>query len=66
LPDLDVALVKMESEEDWLLSLVSEGMLRYSDLTDGTVSLEDCAKLNDYLNVKEENRARIKKVMENK
>ena len=56
----------MESGEGWLLSLVDEGMLRYSDLIDGTVSLQDCAKLNDYLNVRSENRARIKKVMENK
>jgi hypothetical protein len=63
---LDVALVEMESGEGWLLSLVDEGMLRYSDLIDGTVSLQDCAKLNDYLNVRSENRARIKKVMENK
>jgi hypothetical protein len=56
----------MDNEEGWLLSLVDEGMLRYSDLIDGTVSLQDCAKLNDYLNVRAENRARIKKVMENK
>lgn len=63
---MDVALVKMDSEEDWMLSLVADGMIRYSDLTDGTVSLEDCARMSDYLNVREENKARIRKYMENK
>ena len=63
---LDVALVRMASEEDWLLSLVKEGMIRYSDLKDGTVSLEDCARMSDYLNVRQENQARINKSLENK
>jgi hypothetical protein len=63
---LDVALVKMASEEDWLLSLVAEGMVKYSDLRDGTVSLEDCARMSDYLNVREENKARISKYLEKK
>lgn len=49
-----------------MLSLVADGMIRYSDLTDGTVSLEDCARMSDYLNVREENKARIRKYMENK
>ena len=56
----------MDSEEDWLLSLVKEGMIRYSDLKDGTVTLEDCARMSDYLNVRDENRARINKAMEKK
>jgi len=63
---LNVALVKMDSEEDWLLSLVKEGMIRYSDLKDGTVSLEDCARMSDYLNVRNENQARINKSLEKK
>jgi hypothetical protein len=56
----------MDSEEDWLLSLVKDGMIRYSDLRDGTVTLEDCARMSDYLNVLSENRARINKSMEKK
>jgi len=56
----------MDSEEDWLLSLVKEGMVRYSDLNDGTVSLADCAKMSDYLNVLGENKARINKSLERK
>lgn len=56
----------MDSEEDWLLSLVKDGMIRYIDLTDGTVSLEDCARMSDYLNVRSENQARINKAMEKK
>jgi len=56
----------MDSEEDWLLSLVKERMIRYSDLKDGTVSLEDCARMSDYLNVRNENQARINKSLEKK
>jgi hypothetical protein len=56
----------MASEEDWLLSLVKEGMIRYSDLRDGTVSLEDCARMSDYLNVRQENQTRINKSLEKK
>lgn len=56
----------MDSEEDWLLSLVKEGMIRYSDLKDGTVTLEDCARMSDYLNVRDENRSRINKALEKK
>jgi len=41
-------------------------MIRYSDLKDGTVSLEDCARMSDYLNVRQENQARINKSLENK
>jgi hypothetical protein len=58
--------VRMDSEEDWLLSLVKEGMVRYSDLTDGTVTLQDCARMSDYLNVRSENHARINKALEKK
>lgn len=56
----------MNSEEDWLLSLVKEGMIRYSELRDGSISLEDCARLSDYLNVRTENQARINRALERK
>jgi hypothetical protein len=45
--------------EEWLLRPVAEGMCRYESLKDGTLGLNDIARMNDYLDVRAENRARI-------
>lgn len=48
----------MPDGEDWLLRPVVEGMCRYESLKDGTIDLEDIAKMNDILDVKQENESR--------
>lgn len=49
----------MPSGEDWLLRPVIEGMCRYESLLDGSVDLGDIARMNDALDVKQENERRI-------
>ena len=45
--------------EEWLLQPVEAGMCRYESLIDGTLSLEDIARMNEYIAVQAENRARV-------
>jgi len=45
--------------EEWVLRPVAEGMCRYESLIDGTLSLEDIARMNEYQDVAAENKARI-------
>lgn len=52
-------MASMISEEDWALRPVLEGCVRYESLIDGTVSLEDLARLNDALDVRDENSRRM-------
>jgi hypothetical protein len=54
----------MADGEDWLLRPVLAGLCKYESLKDGTLDLEDLAKLNDALDVKEENERRYRKAME--
>jgi hypothetical protein len=54
----------MGSGEDWLLRPVLEGMCRYESLKDGTLDLEDIARMNDCLEVKYENEKRHQKASE--
>jgi hypothetical protein len=49
----------MVSGEDWLLRPVLAGMCRYESLKDGTLDLEDVARMNDCLEVQDANQARI-------
>jgi hypothetical protein len=49
----------MASGEDWLMRPILEGMCRYESLLDGTLDLGDFARMNDALNVREENERRI-------
>lgn len=44
--------------EGWLLRPVEKGMCRYESLVDGTLSLDDIALMNHYLDCKEENERR--------
>ncbi len=47
----------------WALRPVRKGMCRYESLLDGTLDLVDIARMNDYLDVVEENEARAYKAM---
>lgn len=41
----------MENGEDWLLRPVLAGMCSYESLKNGTINLEDLAKMNDSLTI---------------
>ena len=51
----------MGDEEDWLLRPVLHGMCKYESLIDGTLGIADIARMNDALDVKEENEARARR-----
>jgi Family of unknown function (DUF6889) len=48
-----------EPVEEWVLQIVEAGMCRYESLIDGTLSLEDVARMVEYLTIQAENKARI-------
>jgi len=54
----------MGDEEDWLMQPVLEGMCKYESLLDGTLGLEDVARMNDALDVRAENQRRFRKATE--
>jgi hypothetical protein len=54
----------MNDEEDWVMRPVLEGMCKYESLIDGTLSLVDVARMNEALEVKDENEARFRDAME--
>jgi hypothetical protein len=54
----------MAEKEDWLMRPVLEGMCLYESLKNGTIDLEDIARMNDALDVKEENSRRYRKANE--
>jgi len=56
----------MECGLDWLFQPVLEGMCSYESLKNGTLSLFDIALMNDALNVKYENEARMSEEAERK
>jgi len=49
----------MANKEDWLMQPVLAGMCKYESLKNGEVDLEDIARMNDALNVQNENQARM-------
>jgi hypothetical protein len=51
----------MNDGEDWVIRPVSRGMCRYESLIDGTLDLSDVARMNDYLDITEENQRRYRK-----
>ncbi len=54
----------MPDGEDWLLRPVLEGMCKYESLLDGTLDLRDLARMNDALDVREENQQRYQEANE--
>ena len=59
-----VEWAEMGDKEDWLLRPVLEGLCKYESLKDGTLDLEDIAKMNGALDVKFENERRYHKANE--
>ena len=49
----------MSDGEGWLLRPVARQMCRYESLKDGTLDLFDIARMNEMLDVDDENRARV-------
>ena len=54
----------MADGEDWIMRPVGEGMSRYENLIDGTLDLTDVARMNEYLDVRDENQRRYRKANE--
>lgn len=54
----------MGDDEDWLMRPVIEKLCDYKSLRDGSLDLEDVAKMNDALDVKAENENRYRKAQE--
>jgi hypothetical protein len=50
----------MTSQEDWLLRPVLEGLCKYESLKDGSLTLLDIAKMNEALDVRDENVLRMR------
>lgn len=56
----------MTEEDDWLLRPVIEGLCQYESLINGTLDLADLALMNEALDVRAENEARIQEAVENR
>jgi hypothetical protein len=54
----------MGDEEDWVMRPALEGLCRYESLKDGTLDLEDVARMNEALDVRAENESRYRKANE--
>lgn len=54
----------MGDDEDWVMRPVLEGLCRYESLKDATLDLEDVAKMNEALDVRNENEHRYRKAQE--
>jgi hypothetical protein len=50
----------MASGEDWLLRPVLEQLCKYESLLDGRIRLIDIAKMNEALDVRNENQRRLR------
>lgn len=53
----------MGDKEDWVMRPVLEGMCKYESLKDGTLDLEDVARMNEMLDVRAENEERYRKAL---
>ncbi|WP_176704127.1 DUF6889 family protein [Burkholderia singularis] len=51
----------MPDGEDWLLAPVHAQMCRYESLIDGTLGLADIALMNDFLAVRADNEAAMRR-----
>ncbi len=54
----------MSEGEDWVLRPSLEGLCKYESLKDGTLDLEDVARMNDVLDVRAENERRFRRANE--
>lgn len=60
----EVNWVEMTDGEDWLMRPILDGMCLYESLKDGTIDLEDIARMNSALDVRLENQRRYRKANE--
>ena len=56
--------VELPSGDDWVMRPCLEGLCLFESLKDGTLDLEDIAKMNDALDVRAENERRFRKANE--
>jgi len=49
----------MSTGEDWLMRPVLRGLCRYESLINGTLDLYDIARMNEALDVQDENERRV-------
>lgn len=56
----------MTDEEDWVMRPVAQGFCKYESLIDGTLDLADLARMNEYIDVFNENEARIREALEDR
>ena len=54
----------MTDGEEWLMRPVSKGFCRYESLKDGTLDLEDVARMNAAIDVESENERRYQRANE--
>lgn len=54
----------MNDEEDWIMRPVLEGLCKYESLVDGTLNLADVARMNEAIDVRDENQARYNDAVE--
>jgi len=53
----------MASGEDWVMRPVLRGLCRYESLIDGTLDLFDVARMNEALDVNDENERRVNEAL---
>lgn len=56
----------MPEGDDWLMRPVMRGLIKYESLADGTLDLCDIARLNDAIDVQDENSNRVRAAREGK
>ena len=56
--------MRLADDEDWLLRPVLRGLCSYAHLKDGSLSLEDVARMNAALDVQDENERRARAAQE--
>jgi hypothetical protein len=49
----------MDSQEDWMMRPVLAGSCKYESLIDGTLDLADVKRMNDALDIQNENQIRL-------
>lgn len=54
----------MTDDEYWVMRPVLDGLCKYESLIDGTIGLFDIARMNEALDVRNENRARVRDAQE--
>lgn len=56
----------MSDDEDWIMRPVIAGKCFYESLIDGKLDLSDIARINEAIDVQQENQARIEEAMRDK